>query len=56
MQGRLPHEGVERPASLGVTVWREASGDNFAQLSVGSNDHIACNICGATPVSGEASD
>ncbi len=33
--------------SLGATVWREAIGDHFVQLSAGVGDTIACNTCGA---------
>ena len=39
------------PPSLGVTVWREASGDHFVQLSAGVSDTIVCNTCGATVAS-----
>lgn len=46
-QGRLPN-------SLGVTVWREASGDQFVQLSAGVIDTIVCNTCGARAASGRS--
>lgn len=42
------------PSSLGVTVWREASGDHFVQLSAGVIDSIVCNTCGASAASGRS--